>query len=101
MKLKKTGENISAIDVLNISKHGFGLLVHGREYFLNFGLFSWFREAKAFSILKVQLPLSHHLYWPNLDVDLELDSIEFPEKYPLMDMHKLVSEHIEIVLNDD
>jgi len=25
----------------------------------------------------------YHLYWPELDVDLEIDNLENPEKYPL------------------
>jgi hypothetical protein len=25
----------------------------------------------------------YHLYWPELDVDLEIDDLENPEKYPL------------------
>jgi hypothetical protein len=24
-----------------------------------------------------------HLYWPELDIDLEIDNLENPEKYPL------------------
>jgi hypothetical protein len=25
----------------------------------------------------------YHLYWPDLDVDLEIDNLKNPEKYPL------------------
>jgi len=35
------------------------------------------------SIQNVQLLHGYHLYWPDLDVDLELDNLEYPEKYPL------------------
>ncbi|MEI6126634.1 MAG: DUF2442 domain-containing protein [Pseudomonadota bacterium] len=31
----------------------------------------------------MQLLHGYHLYWPDLDVDLELDNLEFPERYPL------------------
>jgi hypothetical protein len=27
-------------------------------------------------------PQPQHLYWPDLDVDLSVDSIEHPERYP-------------------
>ena len=91
MKSKLAGKNISEIEVLNISKHGFWLFVHGREYFLPFEHFPWFKDASILSILNVELPQPHHLYWPDLDVDLELESIESPEKYPLMDTHGLTS----------
>jgi len=70
--------------VLNISKHGLWLLVHQDEYFLPFESFPWFEDASVSSILNVELPQQHHLYWPDLDVDLELESIESPEEYPLM-----------------
>lgn len=84
MRLKVAGESTSQVEVLNISKYGFWLLVHQNEYFLPFEAFPWFKDAKISSILNVELPQPHHLYWPDLDVDLELESIESPEKYPLV-----------------
>lgn len=89
MKSKQVGESISEVEVLNITNHGFWLSVHGREYFLAFDYFPWFRDAKISSILNVEWPHPNHLYWPDLDVDLELDSIECPEKYPLIDTYGL------------
>lgn len=82
MRSKIAGKSISHVEVLNISKHGFWLLVHQNEYFLPFSTFPWFKDANIVSILKVELPQPHHLYWPDLDVDLEIESIESPEKYP-------------------
>jgi len=79
------------VEVLNISPHGFWLLLHEREYFLAFEHFPWFRQANIEAILDVQLPRPHHLYWPKLDVDLELASIISPQKYPLIDRHRLSS----------
>ena len=84
MKSKIAGESTLAVEVLNISKHGFWILVQGREYFLPFEDFPWFRDANIASILNVELLQTHHLYWPDLDIDLELESIESPEKYPLI-----------------
>ncbi len=84
MTSKIAGKSTSKVDVLNITKHGFWLLVYGREYFLPFNHFPWFKDAKVSSILNVELPQPHHLYWPGLDIDLELASIESPDKYPLI-----------------
>ena len=84
MKSYIAGENISQVEVLNVSKHGFWLLLHQREYFLPFEKFPWFRNANISSILNVELPQPHHLYWPDLDVDLNLESIESPENFPLV-----------------
>jgi len=84
MKSKKLGKNTSDVDVTNVSKHGFWILVKGKEYFLPFKDFPWFREATISQIINVRLLHPHHLYWSDLDVDLELESIEKPEVYPLI-----------------
>jgi hypothetical protein len=78
------GKNISAVEVSNISQHGIWLLVKGKEYFLPYREFPWFRTAKISQIFDVQLNHSHHLHWPALDVDLELKSLENLENYPLV-----------------
>lgn len=70
--------------ITNISAHGFWLLLEDRELFLPFDEFPWFRDAPVAAILHVQRPQPHHLYWPDLDVDLTLESIEHPDRYPLI-----------------
>jgi len=70
--------------VTNVSVHGFWLFIDGRELFVPFEHFPWFREASIGAITNVELPSPHHLYWPDLDVDLAVESIEHPEKYPLV-----------------
>jgi hypothetical protein len=59
------------------------VLVDDRELFLPFDEFPWFKAAAVQAIHNVERPQSEHLYWPDLDVDLTLDSIEHPERYPL------------------
>ena len=78
------GRNTSPAEVTNVSAHGFWLLVDARELFVPFQQFPWFRDASIRSITNVQLPSPHHLYWPDLDIDLAVESIEHPEKYPLV-----------------
>jgi Protein of unknown function (DUF2442) len=77
------GAAISGAEVTNISKHGFWLLIDGRELFLPFEEFPWFKQARVAAILRVEQPSSGHLHWPDLDVDLAVESIEHPERYPL------------------
>ena len=77
------GPATSEAEVTNISKHGFWLLVEGRELFLPFAEFPWFKQAPVEAILRLKRPTPCHLCWPDLDVDLSLDSIEHPERYPL------------------
>jgi len=83
MKSGTAGKNISRAEVLNISPFGFWISIDDHEHFLPFETFPWFREAKIADIVNVKLIRPHHLHWPSLDIDLELDSILYPEKYPL------------------
>jgi hypothetical protein len=84
MKLKRPGESTSVPEVTIISAQGFWLYVNQREYFLSYKEFPWFKNATINEIFEVQILHQTHLYWKNLDIDLELDSLENPEKYPLI-----------------
>jgi hypothetical protein len=84
MKSDRLGLGILAAEVTNISKHGFWLLLGNRELFLPFADLPWFRQAAVEAIPNVEQPHSGHLYWPDLDVDLAVESIEHPERYPLV-----------------
>ena len=70
-------------EVTNISHHGFWVFLGDRELFLPFEEFPWFKEAPVEAILNVERPQEHHLYWPSIDVDLTVESIEYPERFPL------------------
>lgn len=84
MKSAARGKRTSDVEVTNVSEHGFWLLVHGRELYLAFEHFPWFRDVTIADILHVELPHPGHLYWPDLDVDLAVESIEHPERFPLV-----------------
>jgi hypothetical protein len=78
------GASTSEIEVTNIDRFGFWVLLADKEYFLPFSEFPWFRNATLDQILKVELIHSDHLYWPELDIDLHLDSLSNPESFPLI-----------------
>ncbi len=84
MKLRNHGRNTLRAEVTQISPHGIWLLVKGTEYFLSYEDFPWFKKATIEQIHHVQFLHGFHLRWPNLDVDLELDSLIHSEKYPLI-----------------
>ena len=84
MKSEALGSSTSELEVTHISQHGFWLLLADKELFLPFSEFPWFKEAPVSAILNVEWPQPHHLYWPNLDVDLTVESIEHPERFPLV-----------------
>jgi len=77
------GGATSDVEVTNISRHGFWLWLGGRELFVSFAEFPWFANASVAKITAVQWPSADHLYWPELDVDLSVRSIERPEEFPL------------------
>ena len=84
MKSALRGKPTSHVEVTNVSSHGFWLFLDDRELFVAFEQFPWFREVSIRELVNVQRPHPHHLYWPNLDIDLAVESVEYPEKYPLV-----------------
>jgi hypothetical protein len=78
------GTGTSRVEVGNIDQHGLWLLVEDKEYFLPYEGFPWFRKAIVDQILNVELLHGNHLHWPDLDVDLSLDSLNQPESFPLI-----------------
>jgi hypothetical protein len=78
------GTAISAPEVTHVSKHGFWLLLADEEVLLPFEQFPWFRRATIDQISHVEWPTPTHLYWPELDIDLSLESIRQPDAFPLI-----------------
>lgn len=79
------GIDISSVEVSGVSKHGFWILLdEEEELFISFAEFPWFHKAPVADLFNVDRPQSHHLYWPELDVDLHVDSIRHPERFPLV-----------------
>ncbi|MCF7970423.1 MAG: DUF2442 domain-containing protein [Methylococcaceae bacterium] len=76
-----------AVEVTNISAHGIWLLTHDKELFMPYDEFPWFAEQPIKSIINVEACSAEHFYWPDLDVDLTVDMIEFPERFPLKAKH--------------
>ena len=77
------GDRISQTEVTHISVHGLWLLSKGREYFLSYDDFPWFKDQTVRAIHNVEEPAPGHFYWPEIDVDLTENIIENPGRYPL------------------
>lgn len=79
------GTDIFQVEILGVTKHGFWLLLdEEKELFVSFSDFPWFRLAPIEQLFHIERPQSHHLYWPDLDIDLYVDSIRHPENFPLI-----------------
>jgi hypothetical protein len=83
MKSARRGRATSA-EVSHISPFGIWVLVAGREYFLGYEQFPWFRDATVAQLHGVELLHGRHLRWPALDVDLDLARMANPERFPLV-----------------
>jgi hypothetical protein len=76
MNSQALGKSISEVEVTNISNNGIWLLSGDKELFVTVG-----------KILNVEEPTPGHFYWPDLDVDLDTESIEHPERFPFKSKH--------------
>ena len=76
-------ESTSA-SVLMINAQGIMISVKGQDYFLSYNRIPWMRDAAIRSVLNVQMCGPDAIEWPDLDVDLEIDSLRYPERYPLV-----------------
>jgi hypothetical protein len=86
MKMRSAlrGKTTSAAEVSRVVPDGFYLRVDERELFVPFKEFPWFVDASVRQIMAVERPSPAHLRWPDLDVDLDLESIAHPERFPLL-----------------
>jgi hypothetical protein len=71
-------------EVTSIGSRGVWLLVGRRELFLPYTEFPWFRTATVEQVLDVERPSARRLRWPSLDIDLAVESVEHPERFPLV-----------------
>ena len=55
------GKDISEIEIQSISGYGIWLLVRGKEYFMPYDKFPWFKDAKVGQILNVSISPSGKL----------------------------------------
>ena len=77
------GDDTSIVEVTNISAHGLWLFAHGKELFMSYDDFPWFKDQPIKKILHVEEPSPGHFFWPDIDVDLTEAIIEHPDRFPL------------------
>ena len=84
LKSLKNGKD-TLVSVENITPFGIWLYLKSKEYFLSYQDYPYFQNQTLSSIQNVQLVHESHLHWPELDIDLEIDNLDNPEKYLLKD----------------
>jgi len=83
LNLSTHGRSTLETEVTNISSHGLWVLLDNQEFFLSYKDFPWFKDRTINEISNVENLGEGHLYWKNLDIDLSLDIIKHPERFPL------------------
>jgi Protein of unknown function (DUF2442) len=83
-RFKMHGTATLGAEVTNVSAHCFWLLLGDEELAVPFADFPWFKKATIEQLSDVQRPTEDHLYWPQLDVDLSIESIRKPDNFPLV-----------------
>ena len=66
-------------EVSHISTLGIWLSIGEKELLLAFDNFPWFKDASVSAIHNVELLNEHHVNWPDLDIDLAVESIKRPD----------------------
>jgi hypothetical protein len=64
---------------------GFWLVLGAGKAFVSFKAFPWFRAFTPSELANVRRPWADHIRWPAFDIDLHLDAIVHPERYPLIE----------------
>ena len=74
----------TSVNVLMINSQGILLNVMGNDYFVSYNRLPWMKDASIRSVLNVKMAGVNAIEWPDLDVDLEINSLKHPEQYPLV-----------------
>jgi hypothetical protein len=78
-------DSTSVTEVTQITRFGVWILTaRGKELFMPYDHFPWFKGQSKQSVCYVEEPSPEHFYWPDLDVDLSERMIEQPEQCPLV-----------------
>ena len=83
MSSEALGRAFSGLEITHVSTHGIWLLTGDRELFLPYDEFPWFADAPLRQVLNVREESAGHFHWPDLDVDLTIDIILHPDRFPL------------------
>jgi hypothetical protein len=78
------GTITSPVEVVQLTPQGVWLAYHDQEFFLDHDQFPWFRDATASQVFNVQEISPAHFYWSDIDVDLDVERIQHPERFPLV-----------------
>ena len=80
---KKNGPNTS-VKVHAIVSNGIIIEAYGNIHFLPYNSNPWFEHASIADIFNIEPVGRTGIRWDSLDVDLAIESLTHPEKYPII-----------------
>jgi hypothetical protein len=83
MRSSKHGTSILPSNVTSITSFGFWVINEDKEYFIAFNDYPAFKTVPVDKIFNLKVLSPKQLYWPEMDIDIELDALENPERFPL------------------
>ena len=81
--LNANSQNTS-VSVLMINAQEIMLSVKGNDFFISYNRVPWLRDARISDVLNVRMCGHSAIEWEALGVDLEIESLKHPERYPLI-----------------
>lgn len=70
--------------IVAINREGIMISLEGNNYFLSYNRVPWMKDATINEVLDIRMSGKNAIEWPKLDVDLEVESLRHPERYPLL-----------------
>lgn len=74
----------TSVSILMINAQGIMLSVQGNDYFISYNRMPWLKDARISDVLNVRMSGRSAIEWASLDIDLEIESLKHPERYPLI-----------------
>lgn len=74
----------TSVSVLMINAQGIMLSVQGNDFFVSYNRMPWLKDARVSDVLNVRMSGRSAIEWEALGVDLEIESLKHPERYPLI-----------------
>jgi hypothetical protein len=84
MKSSKHGTTILNNSVTGIGNTGLWVICEDKEYFIPFNDYPALKNASIDNIFNLITVSPKQLYWPDIDIDIEIDALETPDRFPLI-----------------
>ena len=83
-QISKTSGTNTSVKVLAVVSDGIMIEAYEKVYFLSYNSNPWFKNAKISDVFNIEPVGCTGIRWDALDIDLAIESLIHPEKYPLI-----------------